>query len=174
MPAAAQSYAIIRLHDAWARFCRELVLLSAQGKVITATGNYVPRSPVVAQRQSPLDALKSTYSSRRQSWVLWEPKWFDPSETVDAAARLKIANFATVSGGIAATSVAINDIRACRNFLAYRNKQSNDGLDYLRHRLGVSLSTRAEELANALVPGGASLFELWCWELLQRATNAVQ
>lgn len=173
-PTAVQSYSVVRLHDAWARFCRELVLLSAAGDTTTAASVYVPRSPLVGPYQNPLDVLKSTYSRRRQRFVLWEPKWYDPADAVQAAQALRIANFPTVSAGLGLAGHGVDELRACRNYLAHRNRLAHRELDPLRHRLGVSLSTPAEELVNETVLGGVSVFEEWCIELTQRASLASQ
>lgn len=173
-PTAIQSYAVVRLQDCWARFCRNLVLLSARGRVRTAGGATLLRSPLVHRNQSPLDALKMTYSRRRQRWVFWEPKWFDSGQAIRAAQQLRIANFAAVSAGLGLAGHGIDELRACRNFLAHRNQLSDDELDPLRNRLRVPMSTPAEQLANTVVPGGISLFDEWCAELLQRAAAAVQ
>ncbi len=173
-PFAIQSYAIARLHDAWARFCRQLILLSAAGGISTTAGAYVRRSPIVNQKQKPLDVLKLTYTKKRQKWVFWEPKWFDPWEAVQAAQALQIDNFPTVSAGLALTGHGVDELRDCRNFILHRSRSSNRRLDPLRQRIGVSLSTSAEELVNVLTLGGGSIFEEWCIELAQRASLAAQ
>lgn len=173
-PTAIQSYAVMRLHDAWARFCRRLVLRCARGKLVTAGGSYVPRSPTVRSSRSPLDALKSTYPAGRQNWRVWEPRWFDPDQAIDAAKRLGIGNFSTVSAGLGLTGPGLNELRACRNFFAHRNEQTDHGLDDLRARLGLPLSTPAEQLPNTTVFGGSRLFHVWCFELSQRATLAAE
>ena len=174
VPIAVQSYATIRLHDAWARFCRALVLLSGRGRVITLGGTYVPCSPITAQGQSVLAALRSTYPQKRQTHIVWEPRWFDPAEAIDAANRLRVGNFPTISAGLGVTGYAVDDLRACRNFLVHRNETTYHRVDYLRARLGVGTSASVEELLNAKITGGAVLFHVWCAELLQRASLASQ
>jgi hypothetical protein len=173
-PTAIQSYATVRLHDAWARFCRRLVLCSAAGELLTATAVYVPRSPAVAHSQSPLDALKATYPSARQGWTVWEPKWFEPRGAIDAAQRLQIANLSTVSAGLGAAGHGVDELRMCRNFLVHRSRLTNEALDVVRARLGLATSTPAEQLVNTTVVGGARVFEVWWRELLLRAGAAVQ
>lgn len=173
-PSAVQCYAVMRLHDAWGRFCRRLVLRCAGGRLVTVGGSYVPRSPTVASTQSALDALKSTYPTARQGWAVWEPRWFDVGQAIDAAKRLKIGNFSTVSAGLGLTGPGLEDLRACRNFFAHRNEQTDEALDSLRARLELPLSTPAEQLPNTTVFGGSRLFHVWCFELLQRATFAAQ
>ena len=57
--------AIIRLQDAWSRFCRELVILSAIGKTETIGGVILSPSPGVKNRSSVIPLLLSTYARRR-------------------------------------------------------------------------------------------------------------
>ena len=174
IPIAVHAYLVIRLLIAWTYFCRTVVLLSARGHVNTVTGAYLPRSPVAAQGLSAIAALKATYPPPRRARPLWEPKWYEPAEAIDAAQRLKIANFATVSAGLGLAGFGVEDLRLVRNFLAHRSEFADQQLHAVRKRLGLSLSTSPEELLVTLVPGGATLFQTWCWELLQRATDAVQ
>jgi len=175
LPIAAQSYATVRLQDAWARYCRALILMSAQGRVRTTSGQLLPASNLVQSAGGDaLTALKLTYPRSRQSRPLWEPKWFDANEAYDAAARLQIANLSTVSA-ITATGNALDDLRMCRNFLAHRGQTSSAEVDQVRRRMGVSLNLSVEDLMNIVVlPGTTSLFEVWCDELLQKATNAAK
>src|SRR5689334_23093201 len=64
--------AVIRLHDAWARCCRDLVIVSACGNTTTLGGSALARSPLVNGKVgSVVPALLSTYKNRRT-----EPKWF--------------------------------------------------------------------------------------------------
>src|SRR5437870_3577747 len=88
-PTAVQSYALIRLHDAWARYTRTLVLSSAY-PCVTLAGVQIPRSPLLPTKGSALDALRSTYPPRRQKRALWEPRWFDATEAITAAQQLQI------------------------------------------------------------------------------------
>jgi len=160
----------VRIHDAWARSCRKLILLSAQGGITTLGGISLPRSSQVASHQSPLDALKPMYPNRH----FWEPKWFDTGKAIEAAQKLQIANFPTVSAGLGSSGHAPDELRACRNYIAHRNQVSNDELDGARAHWGLPSSSTAEQLMNTAVTGGAPLFELWWRDLLLRFTAAVQ
>jgi hypothetical protein len=42
---------VLQLHDAWARFCKAVVLLSAEGGSATRTGQVLPRVAGLARRQ---------------------------------------------------------------------------------------------------------------------------
>ena len=171
---AGQSYAVLRLHEAWARFCRELVLTSARGQVVTSTGAVVRRSPLVSQMRTPLVVLKASYPPSRQRKFLWEPKWFDAGEAIDAARRLKISNFAEVSAGLGVAGHALDELRACRNFLAHRGRASDDEFDIVRSNHSLYRFVAAEEALNNPVEGGVTLFEFWHHDILRRARLAVQ
>ena len=172
-PIAIQSYAIIRLHDAWARYSRSLVLSSAY-PCRTLTGVPISRSPLLPSGGSALDTLRSTYPPKRQKKALWEPRWFDSTEAITAAQQLQINNFPNVSAGLGLVGHGPEELRACRNFLAHRSHYSNSELDAVRIRLTLPMSYAAEELAAATVTGGATLFDDWCLDLLQRAETAAQ
>ncbi len=117
---AAQSYAVMRLHDAWSRFCRTLVLTSSTGRARTTVGYLVPRSPIVPVGARPIDVLRSRYPGPVARNPVWEPSWHLQPDALNAAQNLRVQNYATISGSLSPASVAIADLRACRNFLAHR------------------------------------------------------
>ena len=172
-PCAAQSYAIVRLHDSWARFCRRLILSSADGNTLTSTGFYVPKSPIILPGQSSLDALKMTYKTNRQSRVLWEPRWHDAGDAVDAATRLQVGNLSTISAALGAAGNGVRDLTGCRNFLAHRSKLSNVPLALIRTSLSLPSSASVRQIANYPAADGTRLYRSWCRELLLRANVAV-
>ena len=109
----AAEMTVIRIHDAWARYCRELIILSASGNNVTLNGAVVPA--VIAKRSHVIPTLLGTYKKKQ-----YEPKWEKATECIDAAYRLHIANFATVSAALAATNSPAEEIRLVRNFYAHR------------------------------------------------------
>lgn len=169
---AAQSYSIVRLHDSWARFCRTLILTSATGNVSTLSGSHVTRSPAVASGQSSLDALKATYTRNQRRRVLWEPRWYEPTDAIEAAGRLQVHNFSAISAALGAMGTGVGELGDCRHFLAHRSELSNNRVDVIRARLGLPSSASVQEIANSLVPGGVRLYEFWWQELLLRANAA--
>ena len=136
-PVAEQSYAIIRVHDAWSRFCRTLVLTSATGGVWTVRNRYLLPAPGVGKKGDPLATLKSTYPARIQRQTQWEPKWYFPDQTIEASERLRIENRASVSAALGSVGNSVNDLRLCRNYLAHRSLGSNREVDTVRRRLSV-------------------------------------
>lgn len=110
---------IIRLLDAWARFCRYTVILSAGGRPVTRTGTRLPLAPGVRKTSDVIPVLLSKYPNRR-----FEPRWHDAYECVDAAQRLAIVNFRSFSSAIGATNSPSGEIRTLRNYFAHRNEET--------------------------------------------------
>jgi hypothetical protein len=109
--------AVIRLHDAWGRFCRELIVLSAFGRTTTLSG--IPLPPChrsIKRCHLVLPYLQAVMKSGRP----YEPRWADATKCIGAAQRLAIANFPTVSAALGATNSPAEDIRRVRNFYAHR------------------------------------------------------
>lgn len=160
--------AVIRLHDAWARFCRELVIRSAGCTPYTATGLRLNRVPGVGRRADVVPQLLSTYPNRR-----YEPRWHDAVECINAAQRLRITNLATVSGALGATSSPVTDLRHVRNFFAHRWKGT---ADQIRRRsfFNASMQFNLEDLVGQLVPSGITRMESWIIDMRDIAEAAVQ
>jgi len=59
----------IRLLDAWARFCRELVLISASEQPLTLAGTRLPLAPGITGRKDALKVLRTIYKR-----FPWEPQ----------------------------------------------------------------------------------------------------
>jgi len=112
----AAEMAVIRLYDAWARYCRELIILCACGNSTTLNGAVIPA--VVTKRADVMPVLLSTYSRRKQ----YEPKWASASECIDAAKRLNVANLGTLSAALGATNSPAEEIRNVRNYYAHRRR----------------------------------------------------
>src|SRR4051812_28276184 len=93
-PAHARSkeMCVIALYDAWARFCRALVIASAADSPRTLKGNKIPRAPGIRRKADVIPSLLSTYGRRK-----FEPRWADATETIDAAKRIGIRNEQTIS-----------------------------------------------------------------------------
>jgi hypothetical protein len=111
----AAEMAIVRLYDAWARYCRELIILSASGNTVTLSGAVVPA--VVSKRSDVVPTLLSTFKKQQ-----YEPKWASAPPCIDAAKRLNISNLSTVSAALSASNSPAEEIRNVRNFYAHRKK----------------------------------------------------
>jgi hypothetical protein len=110
--------AVVRLHDAWARFCRELIVLSAFGRTVTLGGTPLPRHRLIKRYGLVIPTLLETPGKGYR----FEPRWADATQCIDAAQRLAIANFSTVSAALGATNSPAENIRRARNFYAHRKK----------------------------------------------------
>jgi hypothetical protein len=178
---AVHAYAVIRLLDAWNRFSRQLVLVSARGNVITDNGVKIRRSSVLAPGQLALDGLRAALPPNVRQRPVWEPRWFVPRRAIAAAATLAIENLTSVSAGLglSATIPGLSvgnpeDLRICRNYFAHRSKTTFDELWGLKQQLGVPVWTAVDALPKVVVSGGATLFNVWCLDLLIRARAAIQ
>jgi hypothetical protein len=113
----AAEMAVIRIYDAWARYCRELVILSASSNVVTLSGAVIP--PVVKRRSDVIPALLATYKKNR-----YEPKWERATDCIDAARRLNIANIGTLAAALGASNSPADEIRHVRNYYAHRRQRA--------------------------------------------------
>ena len=125
---------VIRLHDAWARFCRELVVLSTYAQPLTAQGQRVPRVSGIRDRQQVIPALIKTYQRRTA-----EPFWHIPMECIDAAHRLNVANYSAIAGGLGRSSPQspTDQLRQMRNFFAHRNVDTAQDVTQIALSLGM-------------------------------------
>jgi len=109
--------AVIRIYDAWARYSRELIVLSAWGNSLTLSGVVLPA--VVKKRSDVIPTLLATYRKKK-----YEPKWASATECIDAANRLKIANLGTLAAALGATNSPAEEIRNVRNYYAHRRESA--------------------------------------------------
>lgn len=159
---------LVRLHDSWARNCRDLVIRSACGNTTTLGGVALSRSALVSGGHgSVIPALQATYRRTR----LAEPKWFDVTECVDAAQRLGLGNLATIAAGLGANTSPAETLRAIRNFYAHRSHRT--AREAFRAGLFPSMTIDVFELAN---PARAGLchFDDWIFRLTDVLRAAAQ
>jgi hypothetical protein len=163
--------AVIRLQDRWGSFVRDLILTSYVGNVVTASGNPIPKLMPGLRKATALDHLRITFTGRTKKLPWWEPNWYDAAEAIDAATRLQIGNLAEISAGIGLTPSPLDELRAARNYVAHKNKQSVEKIaPHLRaHPSRASLHAYLQ----APVVGGVSRFAAWCIQLDQMALLAV-
>ena len=162
---------VIRLHDTWHRFCRELILLSAGGKPITANGVRLSRSPGVNSYQDVVPALLNTYKKRRT-----EPAWHSPGECIDAARRLNIPNYDAVEQGLSLyfdSLAPTTQLTALRNYFAHRNRNTSQRVIDIARGLFINPIPPAFELV-ATLQSGITLFALWVIRLKTMARLSIQ
>jgi hypothetical protein len=161
---------IIRLHDAWARFCRELIVLSAGGRPITMSGTRLPYAPGISCCSNVIPKLLTTYIKPRKAGDL---KWAMPDQAIDMAKRLRVANYATISAALAAVGSPIEELRLVRNFYAHRLKDTADKLR-THSSYGPGRVLELESVAADFVPGGISRMESWIISLKLVAEASIQ
>lgn len=160
---------VVRLHDAWARFSREIIVLSAGARPYTATGVRLSTAPGVNRIADVIPTLLSTYRRPRR----FEPRWARPPECIDAAQRLRIPNLSTVAAALGATNSPAEEIRPIRNFFAHRGKNSANEVRVQSFFTSMD-KVNVESVAGKLVPPGIIMFELWIVNLRLVATAAIQ
>lgn len=166
-PGLCAEMAVVRLHDAWARFSRELVLQSAACAPTTAAGVLIPRAPGIRRRRDVIPVLLATYRKR-----VFEPRWAAAKEAIDAAQRLRIANLGTVAAALGAMNSPSEEIRLVRNYFAHRSESTVAEI-----RAHPSLGGRAlnwKALASDQVGPGVMRIEQWIIRLRAIAEAAIQ
>jgi hypothetical protein len=160
--------AALRLHDDWARCCREIILASAVDEPTTMSGLVLPKAVGLVTR---LDAETASIQSTRQR--RFEPRWATASEAIRAAQHLHLANATTVNAAIGAANSPAEDFRHVRNFFAHRAENTADKVRALNF-YSPSMSLNAEELLAQTVNGGITRFESWILGLRAIASAAIQ
>lgn len=168
----SREYAVIRLYDAWAGFCRELVLSSAGLSPQTRLGLAVPTAPGVKGRSAALTALLGTYPAQSPSRT-WGPRWANASECIQAAQRLGVANLATISGAIGSTPSPAEDLRIVRNFAAHRGSLTAARAAPVAATVGVLRFHGVDHLMRQLVSPGVTLLTMWSAQLRQIGFAAI-
>lgn len=160
--------AIIQLHDAWARFCREVVILSAGCRPVTATGLRLSRVPGVSSRRDVIPRLLSTYAKRN-----FEPRWGDSGQAIGAARRLAIQNAGTFTAALGAANSTAEEVRRVRNFFAHRSERAARSVrTHPNHGRNTSLDVL--NLAGTVVPPGIRRIHSWINNLHAVAEAAIQ
>jgi hypothetical protein len=165
-----QEMCVIRLLDAWARFCRELVLISSSEQPLTAGGTRLPLAPGITGRKDALRTLRTLYTR-----FPWEPRWTDAQACLKAANLLGIANYSTISTGIAVTPSPLEDLGRLRNFLAHRNEGT--AAEVRAAAVNVGMAPTSNVIAILRTVTGAStlsVLQLWIKQLQTMAQIAAR
>jgi hypothetical protein len=161
---------VVRLHDSWTRFCRELIVLSAYGNTTTLSGNPISKSnPLITDRASIIPLLMSSLYRKPQRN---EPRWGTARECIDAATRLGIQNLSTVAAAIGAANSPADQLRIVRNFYAHRKKETAInaiGTGHFSHPFHPIVFH-----LNALASAGMTIMDTWIQGLEAVATAAIQ
>lgn len=151
---------IIRIHDAWARFCRDLIFQSYIGG-FTKTGVIIPS----VGGRTYMDFI-SCYKSTFRKPPRFEPKWATASEAIDAAQRVGVSNFSTISAALGAVGSPANELRLVRNYYAHRVSDTAEKVKKIPWVLGnKKLQVTPVDIPGAITTGGISYFEQWVYDL---------
>lgn len=158
---------VIRLQDAWSRFCRELVVTSAYARPLTAQGQRVPRAPGIQRRDQIIPEFPTTYP------------WYMSNRCLDAAKRLNVSNYPAISRGIGASFPGVSpspneQVRLVRNFFAHRHQESAGKALEIARSLNIPGVTHPRSLVVATVPPGISVFRQWVNRLQVMAYLSIQ
>jgi len=168
MATLAAEMAVVRLLDAWARFCRALVVNSAAGRARTAVGRRLRRVPHVRSIRDADQLLVSSCVCTRRG-----PNWAVANHCVQAARFLAIENRLEVTSALGAVNSPSERLRAFRNYLAHRNRDTATEVrvkENMAQHLPVDLTT----LTDTLTASGVTLFEEWATGLCDVAEAAIQ
>jgi len=158
---------VIRLYDAWARFCRELVILSSLGDVVTAGGQILTRSHPDLVARSVFTPVYLKLSGRS-----WEPRWADATACIRAAQCLSIQNLISVTSALGAANSPAENMRRIRNFFAHRGHSTST--DAMGTTCFLACNKPSVFHLNDYTTGGVRIFESWTDDLLVVATAAIQ
>jgi hypothetical protein len=171
MEPAVQAHSVLRLHDAWARFSRSLVLFSAGSHAYTASSMRLPRAPHVSALSDVIPRLRSLYP-KKPPW--WEPRWGDITECLAAAKALAIVNYATVAAALSATPSPVDDVRILRNYFAHRSEETSRKAIDVGRKLGAAGKIRPVDVAVLIVGPSETVFNQWVSQFLGIAEAAIQ
>jgi hypothetical protein len=166
----AREGSLIRLHDAWARFCQELIVTSALGTV-TMSGTKVPRLPDTKHHREVLPYLRTLYKAKKPPW--WEPRWHDATECIEAGRLLGLSSIPTIQAALGAASSPAEDLRKLRNFVAHRGQKTAEGVVEVASALRLPPMSPASLVSTVIHPG-TTVLHLWVSELSDVAEAASQ
>lgn len=147
---------VIRLQMLWGEYCRQLVVSSAIGDTHTLGGKALTRVGGVSSATDILNVARTESGGR-------PPPWHRPTFAVRVAARLGVGNLFEIQQGLSAVSPT-DDLLAVRNYLVHPTEDTK--VKYVTvARKYRSLGAGPDALLSTLLPGGATLFEVWVAEL---------
>ncbi|WP_392753991.1 hypothetical protein [Streptomyces sp. LN590] len=180
----AREGAVIALHDAWNRFCKNLILHSAYHRFETRSGRAL--RPIVGRNQTEALQFLNANLAAICSKSFGEPTWFIPAATIDAASVLNVPNRSTIAAsigistihstvsptvGVQANASPPQEVQSVRNYIAHRGKSAAVRLAPLMSAHG---ACNVLQLLDAPVAGGIRLFESWVFDMLDMADFATR
>jgi hypothetical protein len=168
---------LVSLWDAWNRFVRSLLLTCAAGPVMGLSGTtYQPATP-----RNEATALARIVANKKGTFikvVMGEPKWFDATAIADLTTVLQVQNATQIVNAITATNVVLGtyvtanpleEIRACRNFVAHKGKSTTQ--EIIAH-VGSGFADLCTHVRSKRA--GVEVFSEWKGGVLAIAATAAQ
>lgn len=150
---------VIRIHDTWVRFCKELLFVSTLKRPIGLSGAQIPCVSGLSCHSDIIDKLKLSYSRGKPPW--WEPRWGNASEFLNAARTIGVTNFLNLSAGIGHPDSPIENLRIVRNYIAHRGRKTSKAYDEITTTYGFSQRCDIFFFLTQPVPPGISVFVDW-------------
>ncbi|WP_157358399.1 hypothetical protein [Amycolatopsis sp. ATCC 39116] len=167
---------VVSLWDAWNRFLRELVMLSARGVSTGSSGRrYAPK--VHLSESQVLNFLRR--SKLKLKLIDGEPNWYNVNHLTTVINALGLSNSAQIVAAVGATSVhlgstgsiasPVEEIRLIRNFIAHKTKPNLAKVQVL---VGKNPGNHLHQYLWAKTSGGVERFSLWVTALSALAEAA--
>lgn len=168
---ATEDGCLVSLWDAWNRFLRSTVIISASGTVTGIGGTKY--NPIKKRNEAQLlKFIKSANNLKNFGIEYGEPKWSDKAILTNVIPVLGLANSSVILAGLKDNITVrgiplvdpIEEINICRNFIAHKSVAN---FDYMKLKsLGnfTDLPTYVREMIN-----GKERFSNWVEFLLTRA-----
>lgn len=162
-----QEMCVVRLIDAWSRFCRELIILCAGCQPVTAGGSIVPLAPGIASRIEAVAHLVHSPGAK-------EPPWHVANECTGVLRRLGVQNRTQIIAALGASNSPAEHLRHVRNYFAHRNDDTLSKVQETKRQLLVPPHFSAMDIVMDPVPPGIRRFEMWVSLLKIIAQDAIQ
>lgn len=149
---------LIQLQIEWEHFLRRLILDSATGQHDDSTGRvFSTLANPPKTREQALYSLLSTFKNDNGGR---EPEWSHSNKVIDAASRLKLSNFSTISGYLGVTPWPLDEMRYLRNYIAHQSKNSalklrSEALTSSSGKISVA------QIAFDYTPSGVQRYKSW-------------
>lgn len=159
--ADGRMYLVVRLLGLWGEFCKQIVIHSAVGGLLTLQGRLVDPAP----------GIRALADTDKVLGPLGHAPWHQPATSVQAAKDLNVRNYREIDLGLGAAHVT--DIVSVRHYIVHPNQDTRRGFLQTTRNLGL-VGLEPAALVTSLSPGGATLFEEWVIDLQTAGTNAIR
>lgn len=146
----------IRLHDAWARYCRTVVFASASDQPLALDGTVIARAPGISSRDDVWPTLRRELRKAKLGGN-YEPRWADATACEQAVDLLSLTNAARIKSALRYSDSPIESLRLLRNFFAHRCEGTGRKLPVVRTAINAPKTTAPEEIPGLNLGTGVVL-----------------